>query len=55
MSEVNNHIWKNALTIVTCNEPLKIRCHVTVTQQRATVEQRARKFRNVKLQTNEWT
>jgi len=36
MSEVNNHRRKNALTIVTSNEPLKIRCHATVMQQRAT-------------------
>jgi len=47
MSEVNSRMRKNALTIVTWSEPLKIRCHVIITQQRATVEQCARKFRNV--------
>ena len=45
---------KSAWTIVIWREPLKIRCHVIVPQQRATVEQCARKFRNVSLQT-EWT
>jgi len=47
MFEVNNLIWKNALTIVTSSEPLNIRCHVIVTQQRSTVERCARKFRSV--------
>jgi len=55
ISEINSHIRKNASTIVTWSEPLKIRCHVIVTQQRATVEPRARKFPNVSPQTNEWT
>jgi len=58
MSEVNSHMRKNALTIVTWSEPLKIRCHVIVTQQRATVEQCARKFRNVwvcRRSGPEWT
>jgi len=48
---------KSALTIVNRNlsEPLKIHCHVIVTQQRATAEQCARKFRNVlSLQTKKW-
>jgi len=47
MCEVNTHVRKSALTIVTWSEPLKIRCHVIVTQQRATTEQCALKFRNV--------
>jgi len=56
MSEVNRHMRKNASTIVTWSEPLKIRCHVIVMKQRATVEQCARTFRNnVSLQTKEWT
>jgi len=50
---------KNALTIVTWSEPLKIGCHVIATQQRATVEQCARKFRNVWVRRRrsgaEWT
>jgi len=54
MSEVNSHICKNASAVVTWSEPLKIRWHAIVTQQRATLEQCARKFRNVNLQT-EWT
>ena len=32
---------------LTWNEPLKIRCHVVVTQQRATVQQCTRKFCNL--------
>ena len=56
MSEVNSHMRKSALTIVNWSEPLKIRCHVVVTQQRATSEQRAHKFGNVLTQqTKEWT
>jgi len=59
MSEVNSYMRKNALTIVPWSEPLKIRCHVIVTQHRATVEQCARKFRNVwvcrRLSGPEWT
>jgi len=47
MSEVNSHMRKNALTIVIWSEPLKIRWYAIVTQQRTTVEQCARKFRNV--------
>jgi len=37
------------------SEPFKISCHVIVTQQRETVEQCARKFRNVSLQAKERT
>jgi len=59
MSEVKSHMRKSALIIVTWSEPLKIRCHVVVTQQRATVEQCARKFRNVWVcrgtSGHEWT
>ena len=40
-----SHVEKR--TIVTWSEPLKICCHVIVTQRRATAEQCARKFRNV--------
>jgi len=54
-SEVNSHIRKSALTVVTWNKPLKFRCHGIVTQQRATVEQCACKFCNVSLQTKERT
>jgi len=49
MSEVNSHMRKNTLIILTWSEPLKICCHVVVTQLRETVEQYARKFRNVSL------
>jgi len=55
MSEVSSHMQKNTLIIVTWSEPLKIRCHVIVTQLRETVEQCVRKFRNVSLQAKEWT
>ena len=55
MFEVNSHMRKNALFIVTWSESLKIRCHVIVTQLRETVEQCARKFRKVSLQAKEWT
>ena len=41
--------------IVKWSEPLKIRCHIIVKQIRETVEQRARKFRNLSLQVKEWT
>jgi len=34
---------------------LTVRCHVQATQQRPTVEQSARKFRNLPLQANERT
>jgi len=40
---------------VTWSEPLNICCHVTVTQWRPTLEQSDCKFRNLPLQTNEWT
>jgi len=43
-----------ALIIVTQSEPLKIHCHVIVTQLRETVEKCARKFRSVSLQVKEW-
>ena len=59
MSEVNRHMRKNVLIIATWSEPLKIRCHVIVMQQRATVEQCARKYRNVWIRRrgrrHEWT
>ena len=42
-------------TTVTWSEPLKICCHVIVTQQRPTVEQSARKCRNMALQAKEQT
>ena len=54
MHEINSHMRKNAILIVTWSEPLKIRCHVSFTQLRETV-QCARKFRNVSLQAKEWT
>ena len=49
MSEVNSQMRKNALTVGTWSKPLKVRCHVVVTQQRGTVNPCARKFRNVSL------
>jgi len=55
MQEVNSHMWKNASTIVTSIEPLNIRCHVIVAQQRATADQRARKFCHMSLQAKKWT
>jgi len=53
MTEVNSHMLKNALIIVTWSEPLKIRWHIIVMQQRQPVEQCTRKFRNVSLQVME--
>jgi len=36
-------------TTVTSSKPLKICCHIVVTQQRPTVEQSERKLRNLRL------
>jgi len=52
MSAFNSHMQQNA-TDTTRSEPLKICCHVIVTQQTPIVEQCAHKFRNLPLQAKE--
>jgi len=51
-----SHVAKRlSPTTVIWSEPLKISCHVIVTQQRPTVEQSARKFWNLPLQSKDRT